>query len=210
MQVEPTVHVVDDDADLRKSLKWLLRKAGFSVESYSSPAQFLKEYDPDLPGCVLLDLRMPGMSGIELQQSMAEHGWGTPIIFITAYADVPTAVRATQAGAVDFIEKPFRRQLLLDRIHEAIERDAKARRQQSQRADLEARMALLTPRQREILEMVVAGRATKQIAFQLGISPRTVEVHRSHIMERMLADSVADLVRFVMQAEPVSQAAKPH
>ena len=207
---EPTVFVVDDDAQVRESLCWLIKSVGLEVESYASAREFLDRYDREEPGCLILDLRMPGMGGLQLQQQLTAQGVIIPIIMISAYGDVPAAVQAMKAGAVDFIEKPFTDQLLLERVHQAIERDAQYRRQRRQRADFDARFALLTPRQREVLEMVVAGSATKQIAFQLGISPRTVEVHRSHIMETMQADSVADLVRFVMQAEPVSQAAKPH
>ncbi len=207
---EPTVFVVDDDAQVRESLCWLINSVGLEVESYASAREFLDRYDREEPGCLILDLRMPGMGGLQLQQQLTAQGVIIPIIMISAYGDVPAAVQAMKAGAVDFIEKPFTDQLLLERVHQAIERDAQYRRQRRQRADFDARFALLTPRQREVLEMVVAGSATKQIAFQLGISPRTVEVHRSHIMETMQADSVADLVRFVMQAEPVSQAAKPH
>ncbi|MEE9211952.1 MAG: response regulator [Phycisphaeraceae bacterium] len=194
MSAQPTVYVVEDDADVRKSLKWLLRKARLNVETCPSAEQFLNSYDPQTPGCVIVDVRMPGMSGLELQQALAERGWNIPVIVMSGHADVPTAVRAVQAGAMDFLEKPISRQVLLDRIHQAIEQDATVRRERLHRADNQARLARLTPRERQVMDMVVTGQTTKQIARQLDASARTIEVHRARLMKKTRVDSVAELV----------------
>ncbi len=177
MKPEPTVFVVDDDADLRRSLKWMLRKAGLNVEPFVSAEDFLENYDPDVPGCVLLDLRLPGMSGLQLQDRMIEQQWIAPVIIVSGHADVPTAVAAMQAGAVALLEKPFRRQDLLDRIHDALEKDTAARRNRSKRAEFDARFARLTKREREVMKLMVDGKTTKQIGHQLGTSAKTVEIH---------------------------------
>lgn len=194
MTTEPTVHIVDDDADVRQSLRHMLDKAGFAVEDYSSASEFLLEYDPDRPGCVLLDLRLPDMDGLELMRRMTENHWSIPVIVLTAYGDVSTAVRAMKEGAIDFVEKPAGRDVLLDRVRRGIERDARLRHKRAHRGDIESRLALLTRRERQVMEKVIEGQASKEIAYKLSISVRTVEVHRSHIMRKMQADSVADLV----------------
>lgn len=194
MRSEATVFVVDDDAAFRQSIHWMLEKAGLSVETFSSAERFLEEYDPGTPGCLLLDVRMGGMSGLDLQQRMAARRWCTPVIIITAYADVPTVLRAMDGGAVAFIEKPFSRRVLLEQIRQAIDQDAETRRRQTERAKAEARFAEVTPREREVMQLVVAGKTTKQIARQLGSSARTIEVHRAHLMKKMHADSLAQLV----------------
>ncbi len=199
MVAEPTVFVVDDDADLRMSVQWLLWKEGLKVKTYPSAERFLAEYDPQWPGCVLVDLRLTGMSGLELQQKMIERQWTTPLIILTGHGDVPVAVRALEAGAAAFMEKPFKREVLLNRISEALKHDAAARQQRAWRAHVEARLALLTPRERQVMQMVVAGAPTRQIARGLGVSERTIEVHRARMMKKMQADSLADLVVLAVQ-----------
>lgn len=194
MTTEPTVYVVDDDTDVLRSLQWMLNKAGFAVEVYSSPSEFLSEYDPVCPGCVLLDLRMPEMDGLELMHRMTENHWSIPVIVLSGYGDVPTAVRAMKDGAIDFVEKPAERDVLLDRVRKGIERDVRLRCERARRVDVESRLALLTPRERQVMEKVITGEASKEIAYELSISVRTVEVHRSHIMHKLQVDSVADLV----------------
>jgi len=167
----------------------MLNKAGLAVESHPSANEFLSEYDPDRPGCVLLDLRMPEMDGLELM-----HSWSIPVIVLSGHGDVPTAVRAMKDGAIDFVEKPAERDVLLDRVHKGIERDARLRRERARRLDVESRLALLTPRESQVMQRVITGQASKEIAYELSISVRTVEVHRSHIMHKMQVNSVADLV----------------
>lgn len=195
---KPTVFIVDDDTDVCRSLSWLIESADLATQSFTSAASFLEAHDATRPGCLLLDLRMPEMGGLELQEELTRRQIDIPIIFVSAYADVLAAVAAMRAGAVTVIKKPYRDQVLLEYIREALEADADRRRQRSRRADIGKRIASLTPRQRQIMDMIVAGRATKQIAFHLGISPRTVEIHRAHIMAKMGADSIATLVRRVM------------
>ncbi len=199
MKPEPTVFVVDDDADLRRSLNWMLRKAGLNVETFVSAEDFLENYDPDVPGCVLLDLRMPGMNGLQMQERMIEQDWIAPVIIVSGHADVPTAVAAMQAGAVALLEKPFRREDLLDRIHEALEKDTEARRHRSKRAEFEARFAQLTKREREVMKLMVDGKTTKQIGHQLGTSAKTVEIHRSRVMKKMHTQSIAQLVMLAVR-----------
>lgn len=198
MKSDPTVYVVDDDDQVRSSLRWLLESVGLPVETFASGDEFLKVYDPNGPGCLLLDVRMPGMSGLDLQEHLASQGIDTPIIVMTGFADVPMAVRALKAGAVEFIEKPFSDQVLLEHIYEAIEKDAKRRERSLRHAEVEKRIADLTPRQHQVMELVVSGKATKQIARQLGISHKTVEAHRAHIMQKMAADSLAELVQMAV------------
>ena len=197
MKDDPTVSVVDDDPDLRRSMQWMLTKNGLDVRTYASAEHFLQDYDPDEPGCLILDLRMPG--GLELQQRMRRQKTAPPVIILTGHGDVSTAVRAMEAGALAFIEKPFNRQVLLDRIQQAVERDAEARRHQAECDELESRLAQLTPREREVMQLVVDGKTTKQIARQLGTSDRTIEVHRKHVMKKMGADSLARLVMLAVR-----------
>ena len=192
---DPTVFVVDDDQTVRETLRTLVGSVGLSVEAYASGPEFLSAQNGGRPGCVVCDVRLPGMSGLDLQQELATRRLGMPMIMITGYADVSTAVRAMRAGAIDFIEKPFNRQVLLDRVHEAIEIDRRGRMLEAQRRSVGARVARLTPREREVMALVVAGKANKVIAIDLGLCEKTVEVHRAHVMRKMEADSLAELVR---------------
>jgi FixJ family two-component response regulator len=195
MEAEATVFVVDDDADLRESLGWLLESAGLRVRSYSTAQEFLTEYKSEEPGCLLLDVRMPGLSGLDLQEELRRRGVPPPIIIMTGHAKVPMAVRALKGGAIDFIRKPFRDQALLERIRQAIDLDCQTRQARMECANFAARLSDLTPREREVMELVIAGKPNKIIADDLGISNRTVEVHRGRVMEKMQVDSVAELVR---------------
>lgn len=196
---KPTVFIVDDDEPVRDSLKMLMRSVGLSAETFSGAAEFLEAYDPDRPGCLVLDIRMPGMSGMELQEKLNEIHAILPIIFITGHGDVPMAVKAIQYGAADFIQKPFRDQDLLDRINKAIEQDASNRSQLLETRDIEERLSNLTPREKEVLELIVDGRPNKVIAADLEVSQRTVEIHRARVMDKMRASSLAHLVRMVMR-----------
>ena len=188
------VFSVDDDPAVRDSLGLSLRKAGFPVESYASAEDFLKSYKAERRGCILLDIRMPGMSGMELQACLAEQGMDIPIIFITGHGDIPTSVRAIKRGAVDFLEKPFSREDLISRIEEAIEQDALMHDQADATAAVLQRFDRLTPREREVMTLVASGKANKVIARELGMSYRTVETHRARVMEKMDAESLVDLV----------------
>ena len=194
-----TIFIVDDDAAVRDALKLLLRSVGQAVETYGSAQEFLDAYSEDRPGCLVLDIRMPGMSGLELQQKLNEKHSILPIIFITGHGDVPMAVEAMQAGAVDFIQKPFRDQDLIDRINQALEKDSNNRAALGERNDIRKRLETLTPREREVLDLVVHGKANKVIAGDLKLSQRTVEIHRARVMEKMQASSLAHLVRMVLE-----------
>lgn len=196
---EPTVFVVDDDEAVCQSLSMLVKTIGLNVQTYTSAKNFLDAYDPSQAGCLILDVRMPGMSGLELQSKLAAEGINIPIIIITGHGDVPMAVEAVKAGAVDFIEKPFRDQILLDDIQKAIEIDAQAQREQAESADIEAKLVLLTPREREVMDLLVAGKSNKMIAYELGISHKTVDFHRAHIIEKMQVGSVVELVRLTQK-----------
>jgi two-component system response regulator FixJ len=200
MPPEETVFVVDDDRAMRDSLRWLLESIGLSVRTYPTAADFLREYDASQPGCLVLDVRMPGMSGLDLQAELMRRGGGLPTIVITGHAEVPMAVRAVKAGAVDFIEKPFSDQLLLDRVRQALEIDRQDREVRRRREDAQRRLEGLTAREREVLGLVVAGKANKEIAADLGLSPKTVEVHRAHVMTKMDVDSLAELIRVAILA----------
>lgn len=191
----PAVFVVDDDASIRGALNNLIASVGLDVQVFASPQDFLQSKRPDAPACLVLDVRMPGMSGLAFQQELAKIGIDLPIIFITGHADVPTTVRAMKAGAVEFLTKPFHDQELLDAIHSAIERD-RARRKEAVIVDeLRARYARLTEREREVMSHVVAGRANKQIAADLDLSEVTVKVHRGQVKRKMRARSLPELVR---------------
>ena len=202
---EPTVFVVDDDRAMRESLTWLLDSVGLRVRSYANARDFLAEYDPAQPGCLVLDVRMPGMSGLDLQAELASRGAELPTIVITGHAEVSMAVRAVKAGAIDFIEKPFSDQLLLDRVRQALEIDLEAREVRRRREDARRRLATLTAREREVLDLVVAGKANKEIASALGLSTKTVEVHRAHVMSKMCVDSLAELIRITLLAGEIRE-----
>jgi RNA polymerase sigma factor (sigma-70 family) len=201
MKPELTVFVVDDDEEVRNSMKRLMNSVGLTVETFASGEEFLAQSDPARPGCLLLDVRMGGMSGLEVQERLALEDVQPPIIIITGHGDVPMAVRAVMAGAVDFIEKPFNEQVLLDSVHRAIEIDGKHRGRALQLADISARLERLTPREREILDLVVAGKRNKVIAGELGISQSTVESHRAKVMEKMQAESLSDLMRMMLSLQ---------
>ncbi len=199
---EPTVFIVDDDQAMRDALSWLIQSVNLQVQTFASAEEFLGRYDQSLPGCLVLDVRMPGMSGLKLQEELAARGRALPIIMLTGYAEVPTAVRALKQGAIDFLNKPFSDALLLDRVAEAIEIDKQRRLAEQQRADVRARYEALTPRERDVMRLVIDGKANKVIASDLGLSPRTVEVHRASVMRKMSAESVADLVRSALLIDP--------
>jgi two-component system, LuxR family, response regulator FixJ len=191
----PTVFVVDDDDGMRAALSTLLSTVGYTTAVFSSAQDFLQRYKPDEPGCLVLDIRMPEMSGLELQQHLNRTGSMLPVIFITGHGDVPMAVQAMKEGAFEFIQKPFRDQDLLDRINHALQLDAENRKTVARRAEVQRRLESLTPRERQVMDMVVDGGANKVIAIDLGLSERTVEIHRAKVMEKMAARSVAHLVK---------------
>ncbi|GMU68050.1 MAG: DNA-binding response regulator [Steroidobacteraceae bacterium] len=197
----PTVFVVDDDDAVRSSLRLLFKSYGLDAVLAASADEFLAGYDVEHPGCVVLDVRMPGMSGLELQQRLNTLGATIPIIFITGHGDVPMAVEAMQAGAFDFLQKPFRDDDLLERVRRALEHDAAQRARLEARQGTRGRLATLTPRERDVLDLVVVGKANKVIAADLGLSQRTVEIHRARVMEKMDAASLAQLVRMVLDLE---------
>ena len=191
----PTVHVIDDDDGMRRALSLLLDTAGYRTAVFSDPGKFLSQFEPEASGCLVLDIRMPGMSGLEVQQKLNGMGSTLPLIFITGHGDVPMAVQAMKEGAFEFLEKPFREQDLLDRVDQAIQLDREIRGALAQRAKIESRKASLTPRELQVMSMVVNGAANKVIAIDLGLSERTVEIHRSKVMEKMAVHSVAHLVK---------------
>jgi len=192
---EATVHVVDDGPAMRESLRWLLESASLTAETYGSAVEFLERFDPSKPGCLVLDVRMPEMTGLELQKELSARGIAIPIIFITAFGEVSAAVRACKGGALDFIEKPFSDQRLLEAIHDALARDRVVRSAQAERAAIAARAALLTRREKQVIEQVIDGKTNRAIAQDLGLSHRTVEVHRGRGMEKLRVQTVAELVR---------------
>ena len=200
MNTPTTVFIVDDDQAIRTSLKWLIESVGMNAETYASADEFMRNYYPGRAGCLLLDIRMPGMSGLELQEHFIEQDIRIPIIIITGHGDVPMAVRAMKAGAVDFIEKPFNDEQLLESIRNALSLDSEQRSDQAERARIAALLDQLTSRELEVMEMVTDGKSNKEIAITLGVSAKTVEAHRAHVMEKMEASSLAELVKMVVAA----------
>jgi two-component system response regulator TtrR len=192
---------VDDDDAIRDSLRWLLESAGYEVATFDSAEHFLAAYRPGTASCLVFDVRMPGLSGIELHAKMKERGDATPIIFVTGHGDVPMAVSAVKSGAFDFIEKPFRDENLLALIASAAQRGAAHRQHAARRLSASARRATLTPREREVIDRVIAGRRNKQIAEDLGISVKTVEIHRARAMEKMGARTIAEVVQMMVEAK---------
>jgi len=198
ISVEPVVFYVDDDETMCKSVRFLIESVSLKIETFSSARKFLEEYVPGTPGCLLLDVRMPEMSGLELQEQLRKHKVDIPIIFITGHGDVPMATRAMKAGAVEFLTKPFNDQTLLDSIQNAIEIDEERRKISLERDHVAERVNCLTPREYEVMECVVKGNLNKVTAYELGISPKTVELHRAKIMEKMQVKSLAQLVAMVL------------
>jgi two-component system response regulator FixJ len=198
MRDDATVFVVDDDADICEALCWLLESDGLKVETHTSAQSFLSAYDPDRPGVLALDVRMRGMDGLGLQELLNARGYEIPVIILTGHGDVPMAVRALKAGALEFLQKPVNDQALLDCLHRAMQIDADNRRKRANRLVVRARMAKLTPREREVMDLVVAGYPNKRIAEVLCLSEKTVEVHRKRVMRKMKAASAVELVRMVL------------
>jgi len=201
MTTESTIFIVDDDLEVRQAVALLMESVGLPVETYGSADEFLEAFDPERPGCLILDVRMPGMSGLELQARLAAETIHPPVIIITGHGDVPMAVRAVQAGAVDFIEKPFNDQSLLDSVHRALELDARQRGHARELAEIRRRLDSLTPRERQVMNLVVSGLRNKMIAAELNVSQSTVEAHRARVMEKMGARSLSELMRMVLSLE---------
>lgn len=200
MNDSPTVFLIDDDRAVRDAVGLLLRADGLAVETFATATGFLESGAVEWPGCLVLDVRMPGMSGLDLQQQLRVRGYRIPIIFMTGHGDVPMATRAMKAGAFDFMEKPFQGRTLLERVREALRFDAWERRRQAQRAGAATRLAQLSPRERDVLERVAVGQYNKTIAADLGISVSTVEIHRKRVMEKLQAESLSDLIRILALA----------
>jgi FixJ family two-component response regulator len=197
---EPAVFIVDDDASTRELIAWLMKHNGIPARVFADARAFLAEYRPDLPGCLVLDLNMPGMNGLELQQYLNEQGVVLPVIFLSGRADVPKAVRAVKEGAIDFLEKPFDYKQLVALVRKCFERDAARRAEAARRRATAERLAQLTQREREVLDRVVSGKINREIAEELDISVKTVEAHRARLMEKLEVDSVAELVQAVLTA----------
>jgi len=202
----PTVFIVDDDEAVRNSLRLLLKSVGLAAVALPTAQEFLSKYDPQQPGCLILDVRMPGMSGLELQEQLNVRGAMIPVIFITGHGDIHMAVEAMQQGAFDFLQKPFRDQDLIDRIQRALTKDQANRSELKEKSGVRERLQTLTPREREVLNLVTSGKPNKIMAADLGVSQRTVEIHRARVMEKMHASSLAQLVRMVMDLNEEAEA----
>lgn len=210
MSLESTVYLVEDDAAVRRALDLLLEARGLRRRVYASGQEFIDDYDPAHPGCLVTDLRMPGMSGLDVQKALLAKGHHIPVIFITGYGDVPQAVRAMKGGAVDFLQKPFENEILIAAIEKALAQEEESRLLRAEAHDAAARLQTLTPREVQVMEMVVEGKANKVIAADLELSIKTVEFHRAHVMEKMKVDSVAELVRIVMAARDLANDIAPN
>ncbi len=197
----PQVHLVDDDPDVRHAVTFLLEAEGHQVTAYPDPGSLLEAITQSHRGCLLLDVRLPGMSGLELHARLQAQGVDMPALFISGHGDIPMAVRAINAGALDFIEKPFRDELLLEKVANALEMDAHRSQEHARRDELEARLARLTPRERQVMEAMIQGKLNKVIAGELDVSPRTVEVHRARVLEKLKARNSSDMVRLVLSTE---------
>jgi FixJ family two-component response regulator len=202
---EPMVFVIDDDQQVRDGMQSLIRSVGLRVTAFASAAEFLRAKKPDVPGCLILDVRMPGQSGLELQRELNGAGIYSPIVFVTGHGDIPMTVRAMKDGALEFLTKPVRGQELLDAVQKAITRDREQRKERAELNEIRARFASLTPRETEVLNLVVAGLLNKQIADELGMSELTVKTHRAHVMEKTRAESLAQLVRMAERIRPIQK-----
>lgn len=200
-QQEAIVFVVDDDPAIRKSLRWLIESVGLKVQTHELASEFLESYSPETPGCLVLDVRIPGMSGLELQEKLRDRGYDIPVIIVSGYGDVPMAVRAMKAGAIDFLEKPVSDQVLLDYIQKGIERDIKNKANRRKNKELLERKASLTRRENEVMDYVVSGFSSREIADKLDVSFKTIEAHRAKIMKKMKAKSVPKLIQMELQIQ---------
>ena len=203
MANSPCVYIVDDDQQVRSALKLLMESVGLDVETYASAQEYLEQFDVNRPGCLMIEVRMPGISGLDLQARLAAEKIHPPIIIITGHGDVPMAVRAVQSGAIDFIEKPFNNQNMLDSVHQALELDSRQRGESSRLQEIEANFQTLTPREKQVLQLVIEGQRNKIIAAELNISQSTVEAHRSRVMEKMQAATLSDLMRMALSLKLV-------
>ena len=199
IEESPIVYVVDDDPSVRRSLARLIRSEGFRVETFAQAQDFLDQKEGTDPSCLVLDVNLPGRSGLDLQRELSSRGYSMPIVFITGYGNIPMTVQAMKGGAVEFLEKPVDHQVLLNAIRQAIKKDRQMKRQFNEINEIRQRLATLTPREKEVLPLVVSGMLNKQVAFKLGTTEKTIKVHRARIMEKMGADSLADLVRLAQK-----------
>lgn len=199
MEIQPCVYLVDDNAEFSEFIRQLLKSVGLPLRNFSTAAEFLEQYDSEAVGCLVLDVRLPGMSGLELQQRLREMGSDMPVLLISGFADVPTAVRAIKACAIDFLEKPFNDQVFLDRVQQGIAEHVERRQKRAQDQEVLTRIARLTPREKEVMELLVSGMSNQTIAKQLDISRKTLDIHRGKVLQKMEVDTVTDLVRIVLQ-----------